>query len=144
MNDNAENIITIETLAEEARSFLTNIGYDYEHYGDNWMLLFCCEKVTNTIQNECNVIAIPKGLKNIAVEMCVGEFLYKKKNTGQTEGFIDIDFGTAIKSIQEGDTNITFAIGEGSLTPEQAMNNFINYLLMNGRSEFVRYRKLQW
>jgi len=50
----------------------------------------------------------------------------------------------AIKQIQEGDTNTVFAIGEGSLTPEQRLNGLIDYLI-NGRSdELYRYRKLVW
>jgi len=50
----------------------------------------------------------------------------------------------AVKSIQEGDTNITFALGEGSSTPEQRLNSLIDYLI-NGRiGEIYRYRRLVW
>ena len=57
------------------------------------------------------------------------------------EGF---DLDAAVKSIQEGDTNITFALGEGSSTPEQRLNSLIDYLI-NGRiGEIYRYRRVVW
>ena len=73
--------------------------------------------------------------------MAVGEYLNMKKWSGQLEGF---DLDAAVKSIQEGDTNITFALGEGSSTPEQRLNSLIDYLI-NGRiGEIYRYRRLVW
>ena len=69
------------------------------------------------------------------------EYLNMKKCSGQLEGF---DLDAAVKSIQEGDTNITFALGEGSSTPEQRLNSLIDYLI-NGRiGEIYRYRRLVW
>ena len=77
----------------------------------------------------------------MAVYMAVGEYLNMKKCSGQLEGF---DLDAAVKSIQEGDTNITFALGEGSSTPEQRLNSLIDYLI-NGRiGEIYRYRRLVW
>lgn len=138
----AENNFDV-TLEEDVKKYLAAIGFTYSD-NDDWMLKFCIEKVTNTIKNDCNVSSIPDGLKQVAVQMVVGEFLYNKKNAGQTDGFEQIDFSAVEKSIQEGDTNITFAIGEGCLTPEQRLNNLITYLMSSGKSEFVTYRKLKW
>lgn len=138
----AENNFDV-TLEENVKKYLAAIGFTYSD-DDSWMLKFCIEKVTNTIKNECNVSSIPKGLEQIAVQMVVGEFLYNKKNAGQTENFENLDFDAVVKSIQEGDTNITFAIGEGSLTPEQRLNNLITHLMSSGKSEFVTYRKIKW
>lgn len=50
----------------------------------------------------------------------------------------------AVKQIQTGDTNTVFATGEGSLTAEQRLNAFLNYLLTYGRDEFSCYRKIRW
>ena len=76
------------------------------------------------IKNLSNLSEIPEGLESLAVSMAVGEYL--------------------VKSIQEGDTNITFALGEGSSTPEQRLNSLIDYLI-NGRiGEIYRYRRLVW
>mgnify|MGYP007077263292 FL=1 len=93
------------------------------------------------IKNLTNQSVIPEGLESVAVYMAVGEYLNMKKTVGQLTGF---DLDAAIKQIQEGDTNTVFAIGEGSLTPEQRLNGLIDYLI-NGRSdELYRYRKLVW
>ena len=99
------------------------------------------QNVQQRILNKTNQSVIPEGLESVAVYMAVGEYLNMKKTVGQLTGF---DLGAAIKQIQEGDTNTVFAIGEGSLTPEQRLNGLIDYLI-NGRSdELYRYRKLVW
>lgn len=99
------------------------------------------QNVQQRILNKTNQSVIPEGLKSVAVYMAVGEYLNMKKTVGQLTGF---DLDAAIKQIQEGDTNTVFAIGEGSLTPEQRLNGLIDYLI-NGRSdELYRYRKLVW
>ena len=93
------------------------------------------------VQNKTNRKDMPEGLVSVAVSMAVGEYLNMKKCSGQLEGF---DLDAAVKSIQEGDTNITFALGEGSSTPEQRLNSLIDYLI-NGRiGEIYRYRRLVW
>lgn len=93
------------------------------------------------VQNETNRKDMPEGLVSVAVSMAVGEYLNMKKCSGQLEWF---DLDAAVKSIQEGDTNITFALGEGSSTPEQRLNSLIDYLI-NGRiGEIYRYRRLVW
>ena len=98
--------------------------------------------VQQRIMNKINCSTIPEGLEGVAVYMAVGEYLNMKKCSGQLEGF-DLD-AAAVKSIQEGDTNITFALGEGSSTPEQRLNSLIDYLI-NGRiGEIYRYRRLVW
>lgn len=97
--------------------------------------------VQQRIMNKINCSTIPEGLEGVAVSMAVGEYLNMKKCSGQLEGF---DLDAAVKSIQEGDTNITFALGEGSSTPEQRLNSLIDYLI-NGRiGEIYRYRRLVW
>lgn len=99
------------------------------------------QNVQQWILNKTNQSVIPEGLESVAVYMAVGEYLNMKKTVGQLTGF---DLDAAIKQIQEGDTNTVFAIGEGSLTPEQRLNGLIDYLI-NGRSdELYRYRKLVW
>lgn len=102
---------------------------------------FVIDSVAERIKNETNLTSIPDGLTKLAVEMAVGQYLSLKKSLGQLEGF---DLETAIKQIQEGDTNTVFAIGEGSTTPEQRLDSLISYLI-NGRTrEFIRYRRVVW
>lgn len=120
---------------------LVSFGYALK-VGDEAILAFSIQKVENTIKNECNVSSIPDGLANIAIDMAVGEFLTAKKTFSSGDIGLDLDF--AVKQIQLGDTNTVFATGEGSLTPEQRLNNFLNYLLTRGKSEFSSYRRIRW
>lgn len=109
---------------------------------DDPLLDIVLNNVQWRIKNLSNLSEIPEGLESLAVSMAVGEYLNMKKCSGQLEGF-DLD-AAAVKSIQEGDTNITFVLGEGSSTPEQRLNSLINYLI-NGRiGEIYRYRRLVW
>lgn len=109
---------------------------------DDPLLDIVLNNVQWRIKNLSNLSEIPEGLESLAVSMAVGEYLNMKKCSGQLEEF-DLD-AAAVKSIQEGDTNITFALGEGSSTPEQRLNSLIDYLI-NGRiGEIYRYRRLVW
>ncbi len=73
--------------------------------------------------------------------MTAGRYLQYKKACGQLTEF---DLDAAVKSIQEGDTNITFAIGGGSQTPEQRLDALIASLCSERLEEVIRYRRLEW
>lgn len=110
---------------------------------DKAMLDFAVEKASNTVKNDCNVSEVPEGLVNIAVDMAVGEFLTVKKVFSPSDiAGLDLDY--AVKQVQAGDTNTVFAVGDGSRTPEQRLDDFINCLLSYGRREFDCYRKIRW
>lgn len=128
----------INTVTKRLESF----GYEVK-VDDSFALTFCIDKVKNTIRNETNQKEVPEGLEHIAVDMTCSEFLLSKKTLAPDDlKNLDLDF--AVKQIQKGDTNTVFAVGEGSQTPEQRLNAFINYLLTYGKSEFARYRRLVW
>lgn len=110
---------------------------------DEFALVFCTEKVRDTIKNEINHQDVPEGLEHIAADMAVGEYLMAKK-TFAPDALNGIDFGYAVKQLQTGDTNTVFAVGDGSMTPEQRLNAFINYLLSYGKGEFNSYRRIRW
>ena len=129
-------------MLEQTKERLKSFGYECKD-GDEAILAFSIQKVENTIKNGCNVSSIPDGLMNIAIDMAIGEFLTAKK-TFSPDDLAGIDLDFAVKQIQEGDTNTVFAIGDGSLTPEQRLNNFLNYLLTHGRDEFSCYRRIKW
>ena len=129
-------------MIEKAKKRLQSFGYEWKN-GDEAILTFSVQKAENTIKNDCNISSVPEGLINIAVDMAVGEFLMAKKTFAADE-LAGLDLSTAVKQIQEGDTNIIFAAGEGSLTAEQRLDNLINHLLTYGKGEFVRYRRLVW
>lgn len=100
--------------------------------------------ITNAVwrvKNETNLTQLPEGLENVAVSIAAGEYLKWKKNTGQLKSF---DLQAAVKQIQEGDTTISFAVGEGSLTPEQRLDQLIDSLINGRMRELYRYRRLAW
>lgn len=127
-------------MRDKAVTMLTALGV--AGAADDPLLDIALNNVQWRIKNLSNLSEIPEELESMAVSMAVGEYLNMKKCSGQLEGF-DLD-AAAVKSIQEGDTNITFALGEGSSTPEQRLNSLIDYLI-NGRiGEIYRYRRLVW
>jgi len=124
----------------DVSKLLESLGYNLKPE-DDWLLGFIIQKVENYIKNECNVSVVPQGLYYVAVNMTVGQFLFTLKGSGKLVGF---DFEAAIKQVQEGDTSVTFAIGDGSLTPEQRFDSLLSYLMNFGKSEFVSYRCIKW
>ena len=127
-------------MRDKAVAMLTALGV--AGAADDPLLDIALNNVQWRIKNLSNLSEIPEGLESLAVSMAVGEYLNMKKCSGQLEGF-DLD-AAAMKSIQEGDTNITFALGEGSSTPEQRLNSLIDYLINGRMDEIYRYRRLVW
>lgn len=126
---------------DEVKARLASLGYGVRA-GDELALTFCVEKVRSTVKNEVNCADVPEGLERVAVDMATGEFLLSKKTflPGDLDG-LDLDY--AVKQVQIGDTNTVFATGEGSLTPEQRLTTFINYLLSR-KDEFASFRRIRW
>lgn len=129
-------------MLERVKERLQSLGYTVKD-SDDIAINFAMQKVENTIKNDCNISAIPEGLMNIAIDMVVGEFLMSKKTFAPND-LLNFNLDSAIKQIQEGDTNISFAVGEGSKTDEQRLDGFIDYLLNYGRDEFITYRRFRW
>lgn len=121
---------------------LLNFGLKLEET-DYWNIMFCMNKALNHVKNSCNIRCIPKELYEIIVDRICGEFLFNKHKTNQLT-LENFDFDVAVKQLQEGDTTIQFAIGEGSMTDEQKITSLINYLLNYGEGDFICYRKLKW
>jgi hypothetical protein len=120
---------------------LESLGYTYVAATDDWMLNFISTKVEGYIKSECNLSAIPEGLHEVAVDMVCGEFLQNKKAINQ---LADFNLDAAVKSIKEGDTQITFALNEGSLTPEARLDMLLNHLINSGKGSFASYRSIGW
>ena len=129
-------------MLERIKERLRSIGYAVKD-SDDIAINFAMQKVENTIKNDCNISAIPDGLMHIAIDMVVGEFLMSKKTFAPND-LLNFNLDAAVKQIQEGDTNISFALGEGSKTDEQRLDGFIDYLLNYGRDEFITYRRFRW
>ena len=122
---------------------LLSLGYKPSE-ADSWMITFCIQKVENHIKNSCNISEIPDELKEIEIDRICGEFLFSKKQSGQLNAENGFDVEMAIKQVQAGDTNVTFAVSEGSETLETKLNALISYLLNYGEGDFVCYRQIKW
>ena len=121
---------------------LESFGYIADPVTDTWVILFLMDKVTNTIKNECNIYEIPAGLYQIAVDMVCGEFLKSKGATGQLAD-TGINTEAAIKQIKEGDTSITYAVGEDAKSAV-TFDYLVDFLLNYGKSQFATYRRFIW
>ena len=145
-----KNIIVIINKEEVDKEFIEKIlkrlisfGYT-PNENDSWIITFFILKVENHIKNSCNISEIPNELKEVEIDRICGEFLFSKKQTGQLNAENGFDLEMAIKQVQAGDTNVTFAVGEGSETLETKLNTLISYLLNYGESDFICYRQIKW
>lgn len=129
-------------MPNKVKERLLSFGYELQ-VGDEAILTFCTEKAESVIKNDCNVREVPEGLMHIAVDMAVGEFLQTKK-TFAPDDLQCLDLSSAVKQIQEGDTNITLGAAEGCQTDEQRLDAIINYLLSYGQAQFAVFRKIRW
>lgn len=129
-------------MIEEIILRLKSFGYEATDE-DQPTLTFVWEKVKRRIRNACNIQDIPDGLFFVAVDMAVGYFLQEKKAVSG-DSLAGFDLSAAVKSIKEGDTDVSFAVGEGSSTPEQRFNSLIDYLIHYGEKDFVTYRQMVW
>lgn len=119
---------------------LKHLGYtatedDYDHID------FALEKTVNYVMNYCNIHIIPEILDNRIVDRVCSDFLYNKKNSGSLEGF---NYDTVIKSIKEGDTTITYAVGQGEDTPENRFDAFVKQLERGFDKWITPHRRLRW
>ena len=123
-------------MLEDIKQRLQTLGYTATPV-DDWMIGFCKDKVENHIKNSCNVTEVPAGLQSISINMICGEFLFGKKQSGQSIG---IDFEAVVKAIAEGDTTITF---DTSASAEVKYDALIAYL-MHSEVDFATYRRIKW
>lgn len=102
---------------------------------------FELEKTLNYVKNYCNIDTIPEILDYRIVERVCGYFLYFKKNSGSLEGF---NYDAVIKQIKEGDTTISYAVGQGEDTPENRFDAFVKQLERGFDKWITPHRRLRW
>lgn len=119
---------------------LKQLGYtatesDYDHID------FELNKTLNYVKNYCHIDEIPEILDYRIIDRICGYFLYYKKNSGSLNGF---DYDVVIKSIKEGDTTLTYAVGAGEDTPENRFDAFVKSLERGFDKWITPYRRLVW
>lgn len=85
---------------------------------------------------------LPEILSHLVLFRVVGRYLSMQKNSGQLAEAFDLE--AAVKQIQEGDTSVTFSLGEGSLTAEQRLDLLCESLCDWGRELLSAFRKVDW
>lgn len=125
---------------EKVIARLKQLGYtptesDWEHID------YELEMVLNYVKNYCNRIDIPEILDNRINDKVCSTFLYYKKNSGSLEGF---NYDAVIKSVKEGDTTITYAVGQGEDTPENRFDSFVKQLERGFDKWITPHRALRW
>ena len=102
---------------------------------------FELNKITNYVMNYCNITTIPEILYPRIIDRVCSEFLFYKKNSGSLDGF---NYDTVIKSIKEGDTTITYAVGQGEDTPENRFDSFVKSLERGFDKWCTPHRRIRW
>lgn len=129
-------------MLEDVKKRLSSLGIAVSSEpssSDDLILSFTIDKITNHIKNKTNLTTVPAGLKEIAIDMVIGEFLFLKKGIGQLD-IETIDFSPVAKQVQDGDTNVTF--GDGA-TPESRFDSLVAYLQHND-VDLLKFRVLTW
>lgn len=119
---------------------LNQLGYTADDM-DNNHIDYELEKISNYTLNFCNITTIPPIVDKRLIDRVCSEFLYYKKNAGELEGF---NYETVIKQIKEGDTSITYAVGQGEDTPENRFDAFVKQLERGYDKWLVPHRRLRW
>lgn len=127
-------------VREDVIERLKHLGYtatenDYDHID------FELEKTLNYVMNYCNITIIPEIINYRIVDRVCADFLYYKKNSGSLNGF---NYDAVIKSIKEGDTTLTYAVGQGEDTPENRFDSFVKQLERGFDKWITPHRRLRW
>jgi len=126
----------LDAVCERLSEFGYSAGAD-----DARRLEFLVEKVENTVLDFCNVPELPAGLYHAAVDRVAADFLLEKKAAG---GLEELELEAAVKQVQEGDTSVTYAFGDGSLTPEARLDALIAGLREDFDRRLAVWRRVRW
>ena len=111
-------------VKEDVIERLKQLGY-VASGEDNDQIEFELNTVLNYVMNYCNTTTIPTIVDPRIIDRVCSSFLYNKKNSGSLKGF---NYDAVIKSIKEGDTTITYSVGQGEDTPENRFDAFVKSL----------------
>lgn len=126
-------------LTELVLKRLDSFGYEPTE-ADTFCIGFSVQKIENSIKNDCNVVEVPEGLTNIAVDMVCGEVLDTLYRTGKLS-LDNLDLDGAIASVSAGDTSVSF---DNNTSDDGKFTTFLQLLQNNGRGDFECYRKIRW
>ena len=130
-------------MYEKAIELLTALGLTGAD--EDPVLPIIRDAVTESLRNKTNQTKLPKELTMTGAYRIAGQYLQLQKNSGRLTELNGADLeSSAIKQIQEGDTNVVFVIGSGDMTPQQKLDVLISWMLNYGERELHRHRRLVW
>jgi hypothetical protein len=100
-----------------------------------------CTNTINYVINNFTKGDVPEILDPRITDRICSEFLFYKKNSGSLNGF---NYDTVIKSVKEGDTTLTYAVGQGEDTPENRFDAFVKSLERGFDKWITPHRRLRW
>lgn len=116
------------------------IGFPYEE-GDSEILKGLLTDATRRVMAEIGACSLPEGLKSMVIDIAAGQYLFIKKAAGKLQGF---DTEAVVKQLQEGDTSVTYALGDGDKTPEERLDALIESLRTIPPGLAAAWRKMRW
>lgn len=125
---------------DQVKRRLRHLGYE-PTMEDNDHLEFELNKIQNYVKNYCNITEIPEIVDPRIIDRVCSDFLYFKKNSGSLAGF---NYEAVIKSIKEGDTTLTYAVGQGEDTPENRFDSFVKQLERGFDKWITPHRRVRW
>lgn len=141
MTEDGLTVINSEQITvEDVYDRLIQLGYVASE-DDDECISFELTKTINYVKNYCNITEIPSILNLRIIDRVCADFLYYKKNSGSLEGF---NYDAVIKQIKEGDTTISYAVGQGEDTPENRFDSFVKQLERGFDKWITPYRRLRW
>ena len=135
MSAESENVS--ENVTDESTEVSEDVSYEFTPV-EEMILSFNIDKSVREMEMKLNS-DIPEAFEYALVDMVVGEFLMSQKSLG-TLKMNALDYNMVVKSVQEGDTNITFADGSSD---SQKLDVLISYL-MHPEIDYADYRKIRW
>ena len=119
---------------------LAQLGYQATDE-DYQAIEFTLNQVVDYTLNYCNITKVPEIVELRMIDRVCADFLFNKKNSGGLEGF---NYDNVIKSIKEGDTTLTYAVGQGEDTPENRFDAFVKKLERGYDKWITPHRCVRW
>jgi len=134
-----EHTITLDDVVGR----LGQLGYhvDVANTNDVEQLKYTIRYFTQYASNFCNIKSIPEIVNPRVIDRICSDFLFHKKNMGLLK---DFDYSIAVRSLTEGDTSITYAIGQGNETMESRFDASVRQLERGFDKWLTPHRRLRW
>lgn len=122
---------------DKIKSRLLMLGYTTTETDDP-LITYVMQTVEKSVLLSLNILEVTEDIENIVIDKICGEILKTKRGTGP---IIGIDVGTALKSIAEGDTTVTYDVAS---SPEAQFDMLLKWLISGRDSILLHCRRIRW